>query len=200
HAMLPVFIPLLLPLTIIAIPAADLVLAIVRRTWNGKSPFAADRGHLHHRLLEIGHSHSRAVLIMYFWSALIAFGAVGYSVHSASLWIVLVIVVLSAVGLVLLLMPRFTPRAPRWAEAFVPPRYRRRRPSAAPAPGSLAYEEGPDPRSVDSRDQQPTGGPQMAGQSPEWTPVAVGVSGVNGATAIGPRSRLTDRGAADSSR
>ena len=90
--MLPVFIPLLLPLTIIAIPAADLILAIVRRTWNGQSPFAADRGHLHHRLLEIGHSHSRSVLIMYFWSALIAFGAVGYSVHSASLWIVLVIV------------------------------------------------------------------------------------------------------------
>lgn len=126
HAMLPVFILLLLPLTIIAIPAADLVLAIVRRTWNGQSPFAADRGHLHHRLLEIGHSHSRAVLIMYFWSALIAFGTVGYSVHSASLWIVLVIVGLSAVGLVLLLMPRFTPRAPRWAERFVPPRYRRR--------------------------------------------------------------------------
>lgn len=125
HAMLPVFIPLLLPLTIIAIPAADLVLAIVRRTWNGQSPFAADRGHLHHRLLEIGHSHSRSVLIMYFWSALIAFGAVGYSVHSTSMWIVLLIVGLSALGLILLLMPRFTPRAPRWAERFVPPRYRR---------------------------------------------------------------------------
>lgn len=109
HAMLPVFIPLLLPLTIIAIPAADLLLAIVRRTWNGQSPFAADRGHLHHRLLEIGHSHSRSVLIMYFWSALIAFGAVGYSVHSTSLWIVLVIVGMSTIGLVLLLMPRFTP-------------------------------------------------------------------------------------------
>ncbi|CAM5457702.1 Undecaprenyl-phosphate alpha-N-acetylglucosaminyl 1-phosphate transferase [Streptomyces alboniger] len=62
HAMLPVFIPLLMPLTIIAIPFADLVLAIVRRTWNGKSPFAADRGHLHHRLLEIGHSHSRLLV------------------------------------------------------------------------------------------------------------------------------------------
>ena len=77
HQTVPVYIPLLLPLTIIAMPAADLVLAIVRRTWRGQSPFAADRGHLHHRLLEIGHSHSRAVLIMYFWSALIAFGALG---------------------------------------------------------------------------------------------------------------------------
>src|SRR5882757_1308759 len=60
HFMVPVYMPLLLPLTMIAIPAADLVLAVVRRTWKGQSPFAADRGHLHHRLLEIGHSHSRA--------------------------------------------------------------------------------------------------------------------------------------------
>ncbi|MFJ4790454.1 MraY family glycosyltransferase [Streptomyces sp. NPDC088794] len=174
HQMVPVYIPLLLPLTIIAIPAADLVLAIVRRTWKGQSPFAADRGHLHHRLLEIGHSHSRAVLIMYFWSALIAFGALAYSVNSASMWIVLGIVFLSAIGLALLLLPRFTPRAPRWAEAFVPPRYRRRRRAAAaehteelePVAAALAEE------CAESR-----------------TPVAVGVSGVNGATALGARRR-----------
>ncbi|MET8680133.1 MraY family glycosyltransferase [Streptomyces sp. NPDC004647] len=135
HATVPVYIPVvLLPLTIIAVPVADLVLAIVRRTWKGQSPFAADRGHLHHRLLEIGHSHSRAVLIMYFWSALIAFGAVAYSVNSASVWIVLLIVALSAVGLALLLMPRFTPRAPRWAESFLPPRYRSDGRSTAAAP------------------------------------------------------------------
>ncbi|MDX2938055.1 MraY family glycosyltransferase [Streptomyces ipomoeae] len=127
YQMVPVYIPLLMPLTIIAIPAADLILAIVRRTWRGQSPFAADRGHLHHRLLEIGHSHSRAVLIMYFWSAVIAFGALAYTVNAASMWIVLGIAALSGVGLFLLLLPRFTPRAPRWAEAFVPPRYRRRR-------------------------------------------------------------------------
>jgi UDP-GlcNAc:undecaprenyl-phosphate GlcNAc-1-phosphate transferase len=191
HAMLPVFIPLLLPLTIIAIPAADLVLAIVRRTWNGQSPFAADRGHLHHRLLEIGHSHSRAVLIMYFWSALIAFGTVGYSVHSASLWIVLVIVGLSAVGLVLLLMPRFTPRAPRWAERFVPPRYRRRgeEPGAGP---SSAYGTQQEPEEAQMR--------QDEGEHQERRPVVAGVSGVNGATAIGPRSRLPERHKADTAR
>ncbi|MGW5942839.1 MraY family glycosyltransferase [Streptomyces celluloflavus] len=132
RGMVPVYIPLLLPLTVIAIPAADLILAIVRRMWNGQSPFAADRGHLHHRLLEIGHSHSRTVLILYFWSALFAFGTVAYSVRNASIWIVLVIVLLSAVGLVLLLLPRFTPRAPVWAQRLVPPRYRRR---AAGLPG-----------------------------------------------------------------
>ncbi|CAO0831340.1 Undecaprenyl/decaprenyl-phosphate alpha-N-acetylglucosaminyl 1-phosphate transferase OS=Streptomyces microflavus OX=1919 GN=HUT09_24670 PE=4 SV=1 [Streptomyces microflavus] len=57
---------------------------------------------------------------MYFWSALIAFGAVGYSVHSASMWIVFVIVAASAVGLVLLLMPRFTPRTTHWANRCAP--------------------------------------------------------------------------------
>ncbi|MFJ8665179.1 MraY family glycosyltransferase [Streptomyces sp. NPDC093600] len=171
HAALPVFIPLLLPLTIIAIPMADLVLAIVRRTWNGQSPFAADRGHLHHRLLEIGHSHSRAVLIMYFWSALIAFGTLAYSVHSTSMWIVLGVVLLSAVGLVLLLLPRFTPRAPRWAESFVPPRYRRR-----PVPRMEAVA--------------PVSAHPVEAQPEERVPVP---AGVNGATAIGNRSRFTDR-------
>jgi UDP-GlcNAc:undecaprenyl-phosphate GlcNAc-1-phosphate transferase len=140
--MVPVYMPLLLPLTIIALPFVDLVLAIVRRTWNGQHPFTADRGHLHHRLLEIGHSQNRAVLIMYFWSALIAFGAVGYSVQAASgsAWVVPIVVALSAVGLVLLLLPKFRPRTPAWADRLVPPRYRagRRRgarPAAPPAEG-----------------------------------------------------------------
>ncbi|MGW7066609.1 MraY family glycosyltransferase [Streptomyces sp. NPDC054855] len=176
HAMLPVFIPLLMPLTIIAIPFADLVLAIVRRTWNGKSPFAADRGHLHHRLLEIGHSHSRAVLIMYFWSALIGFGTVAYSVHSASMWILLVIVALSAVGLVLLMLPRFRPHIPRWAESFVPPRYRRRKGAATDVPAVDAVDDGADV------EDQP-----------------LDEADVNGATAVGTRSRFEGRRKAGSS-
>ncbi|WP_328493915.1 undecaprenyl/decaprenyl-phosphate alpha-N-acetylglucosaminyl 1-phosphate transferase [Streptomyces sp. NBC_00414] len=198
HQTVPVYIPLLLPLTIIAVPAADLVLAIVRRTWRGQSPFAADRGHLHHRLLEIGHSHSRAVLIMYFWSALIAFGALAYSVNSGAMWIVLGIMALSAVGLLLLLLPRFTPRAPRWAEHFVPPRYRRRRavdlpgedaPAVANATGEGTHGEAGEDGAQDT---------EQDGE--RRTPVAAGVSGVNGATAVGPRSRLLEERRAGTSR
>ncbi|MFC6061210.1 MraY family glycosyltransferase [Streptomyces ochraceiscleroticus] len=170
HTMVPVYIPLLLPLTIIAVPFADLVLAIVRRTWNGQSPFTADRGHLHHRLLEIGHSHSRAVLIMYFWSALIAFGAVAYSVNNASVWIVLGIVALSAVGLGLLLLPRFRPRTPRWAQWMVPPRYRRQAGTGA------AAEAGPSAAAAAAEEEQ-------------REPVP---AGIHGATAIGDRSRFSD--------
>ncbi|MDQ0959119.1 UDP-GlcNAc:undecaprenyl-phosphate GlcNAc-1-phosphate transferase [Streptomyces sp. B4I13] len=178
HQMVPVYIPLVMPLTIIAIPAADLILAIVRRTWRGQSPFAADRGHLHHRLLEIGHSHSRAVLIMYFWSALIAFGALAYSVNSASMWIVLGVVFLSAIGLGLLLLPRFTPRTPRWAEAFVPPRYRRRSAAARRQQSAAASAE------PSAGDAEPVADRAEEERQP---PVTVGVTGANGATAIGGR-------------
>ncbi|GHD90055.1 MraY family glycosyltransferase [Streptomyces naganishii] len=178
HQMVPVYIPLLMPLTIIAIPAADFVFAVVRRTWRGQSPFAADRGHLHHRLLQIGHSHSRAVLIMYFWAALIGFGALAYSVNSASMWIVLGIVFLSFIGLVLLLLPRFTPRAPRWAQHLVPPRYRRRRAATAPAASTPAAST---PAAAASA--------APAREAHDTCGVAAGVAGVNGATAVGPRSR-----------
>ncbi|OEJ97926.1 MraY family glycosyltransferase [Streptomyces thermolilacinus] len=204
HAALPVFIPLLLPLTIIAIPMADLFLAIVRRTWNGQSPFAADRGHLHHRLLEIGHSHSRAVWIMYFWSSLIAFGTLTYSVHSASMWIMLPIVALSAVGLVLLLLPRFQPRAPRWAESFVPPRYRRRKVAPQAVDGSLGAAEGsagtPAADGADGtgrtggtdRSHGSGGADVVPGEGEPGEPRNV-PAGVNGATAIGARSHLPER-------
>ncbi|OAH15331.1 MraY family glycosyltransferase [Streptomyces jeddahensis] len=220
HQTVPVYIPLLMPLTIIAIPAADLVLAIVRRTWRGQSPFAADRGHLHHRLLEIGHSHSRAVLIMYFWSALIAFGALAYSVNSASMWIVLVIVFLSAIGLVLLLLPRFTPRAPRWAERFVPPRYRRSSVAdaaaepavvcavaAAAKAGAATGEAVPGRPLADERvvaagsaAGNSAAGEAAVGAGDHRTPVAAGLNGVNGATAIGARSRFLDRRKAETHR
>jgi len=171
QTMVPVYMPvLLLPLSVLAVPIADLVLAIVRRTWRGQSPFAADRGHLHHRLLEIGHSHSRAVLIMYFWSALIAFGAVAFSVRSSSLVIVLTIVLLSAVGLVILLMPRFTPRVPRWAQALVPPRYRIR-----PEPADRDTDQGTD------QDAGPEGAERRPGPAPRKP---------SGATALREYERL----------
>ncbi|MDT3398256.1 MraY family glycosyltransferase [Streptomyces sp. B1866] len=212
HATVPVYIPLLLPLTVIAVPFADLVLAVVRRTWRGQSPFAADRGHLHHRLLEIGHSHARAVLIMYFWSALIAFGAVAYSVNSeAGMWFVLAIVGLSALGLVLLLLPRFSPQAPEWAEGVVPPRYRHaRRARHAARPGRP--DAGGEPVAAGAGGLAGVAGAAAANgaHGPNAANNANGANGVagvggaaqqpGGATAIGDRSRFTHRRRISSSR
>lgn len=72
--ILPAFIPVLLPLAILLLPLTDFVLAVVRRLLNGSSPFAADRKHLHHRLLDMGHSHLGAVLIFYAWTAVVSVG------------------------------------------------------------------------------------------------------------------------------
>jgi UDP-GlcNAc:undecaprenyl-phosphate GlcNAc-1-phosphate transferase len=75
-ALLPALMPLLLPFAILAVPLIDLLLAVVRRTRARRSPFAPDKQHLHHRLLEIGHSQRQAVLIMYLWAGALAVGAV----------------------------------------------------------------------------------------------------------------------------
>ncbi|CAB4628830.1 unannotated protein [freshwater metagenome] len=71
----PAFIPLALPLAVLIVPLVDFVLAVTRRILNGQSPFAADRKHLHHRLLDMGHTHFQAVLILYAWTVVVAVGA-----------------------------------------------------------------------------------------------------------------------------
>ncbi|MEJ5915006.1 glycosyltransferase family 4 protein [Pseudokineococcus sp. 1T1Z-3] len=76
----PVFLPLLLPLAVLLLPLLDLVWAVVRRVAKGQSPFTPDRLHLHHRLMDLGHSHARAVGVMYAWAAVISFGAVSTAV------------------------------------------------------------------------------------------------------------------------
>ena len=78
------FIALLSPIIVVAaavfVPVLDLVLAVVRRMSKGQSPFAADKMHIHHRLLALGHTHRRTVLILYLWVSVVAFGAVSYSI------------------------------------------------------------------------------------------------------------------------
>ena len=73
---------MLLPISILIVPIVDLLLAVVRRTRAGRSPFAPDKQHLHHRLLEIGHSQRRAVFIMWLWAGLVAFGTVLASLYT----------------------------------------------------------------------------------------------------------------------
>jgi UDP-GlcNAc:undecaprenyl-phosphate GlcNAc-1-phosphate transferase len=105
-ASFPALLPLLLPLIVLAVPFVDLLLAVVRRTRAGRSPFSPDKMHLHHRLLEIGHSHRRAVLIMYFWTALLAFGGVAASVAGGPARALSIVAGLSAVALVVIALPR----------------------------------------------------------------------------------------------
>ncbi|WP_104169782.1 MraY family glycosyltransferase [Cryobacterium sp. M23] len=76
--LFPAFIPIILPVAILIIPLLDFGLAVFRRVRAGKSPFSADRKHLHHRLLDMGHSHLHAVLIFYGWTAAASVGCLLY--------------------------------------------------------------------------------------------------------------------------
>jgi UDP-GlcNAc:undecaprenyl-phosphate GlcNAc-1-phosphate transferase len=71
----PAFMLLLLPIAVMIVPTLDFGLAVVRRIAAGKSPFSADRKHLHHRLLDMGHSRLHATLIFYAWTAVISVGS-----------------------------------------------------------------------------------------------------------------------------
>ena len=97
-------LPVLLPVSLLVVPVVDMVLAVVRRTRAGRSPFSPDKQHLHHRLLEIGHSQRRAVLIMWMWAAIMASGAVLVSLESGALvWVSLVLMLLFAVAMTFVL-------------------------------------------------------------------------------------------------
>ena len=73
-------IPLLVPALVLAIPFVDTAFAVARRAYRRQPITVADKGHLHHLLIAFGHSHRRAVLTMYYWSALLAAGAIAVSV------------------------------------------------------------------------------------------------------------------------
>ncbi|MFI1915364.1 MraY family glycosyltransferase [Nocardia sp. NPDC020380] len=107
--------PLLLVGAVMFIPVLDLVLAIVRRVRAGVSFSTPDKMHLHHRLLQIGHSQRRVVLLIYLWVSVLAFGAVGTSLISDRRMVVL----LFAAGLVFALV---VTAVPSWRELKVKPR------------------------------------------------------------------------------
>jgi UDP-GlcNAc:undecaprenyl-phosphate GlcNAc-1-phosphate transferase len=109
--VLALFAPILAGAAVAFVPLLDLLMAVVRRTRAGMSPFSPDKMHLHHRLLEIGHSHRRAVLLIYLWAAVLAYGAVALALVGDRF------LVLSAVGvgLVVAVLASAVPRlrAPR---------------------------------------------------------------------------------------
>jgi len=73
---IPAFIPIVLPLMVLAVPLIDMTAAVIRRTLKGTSPFMPDAHHLHHVLLRAGHSHRWAVGVLYMWTAVLSFGTV----------------------------------------------------------------------------------------------------------------------------
>jgi UDP-GlcNAc:undecaprenyl-phosphate GlcNAc-1-phosphate transferase len=122
----PTILPLLIPVAILIIPYADLLLAVVRRTRAGMSPFDADKKHLHHRLLSVGHSHRQSVLIMYLWVALFTGVVTSLSLIRTSLIVLVGFTMVAVLALLPVTMPRLRPT--HWGQAG-----RRARPAPNPA-------------------------------------------------------------------
>ena len=87
----PAFLPLVLPLAILLLPLLDLTLAVLRRIRAGKSPFSADRKHIHHKLQDFGHSHIGSVMVFYLWTAVISLSTLALLFIPAKLVLVLTI-------------------------------------------------------------------------------------------------------------
>jgi UDP-GlcNAc:undecaprenyl-phosphate GlcNAc-1-phosphate transferase len=127
----PYILPILLPAAIFIIPYADLLFAVFRRARAGQSPFAPDKKHLHHRLLSIGHSHRKSVLLMYTWAALFAITMVALSVVRTKLLILEGATLAGMLVLLFVSVPSLRPR-------------RRRKPAAVPGP-VISPPAAPDP-------------------------------------------------------
>jgi len=83
HDVAAFSIPLLIPVLVLAVPLLDVVLAIFRRLTHHRPVFAPDKNHIHHQLLQVGHSQRQTVLLMYLWSAILAGSALGLTYVSS---------------------------------------------------------------------------------------------------------------------
>lgn len=69
----------LIPLSIFGLPICDTAFALIRRILHGKSPFAPDRGHIHHRLIDMGFNQKQSVYILYAICGILGVSAVMFS-------------------------------------------------------------------------------------------------------------------------
>ncbi|MCA1727621.1 MAG: undecaprenyl/decaprenyl-phosphate alpha-N-acetylglucosaminyl 1-phosphate transferase [Actinobacteria bacterium] len=108
-------VPVIVPLLVLAVPFIDVVFAVGRRMKRGSPVTHPDKEHIHHRLLEIGHSHREAVLLIYFWSAILAGAALTISfVKSRPTAVALLLVAVALVAVTL--VPRLLRPGIRTAE------------------------------------------------------------------------------------
>jgi UDP-GlcNAc:undecaprenyl-phosphate GlcNAc-1-phosphate transferase len=66
------FAPLVIPLFILGVPLIDTVFAVIRRARRRSGVATADKEHLHHRLMDLGHGHRRTVVILWAWTAVLS--------------------------------------------------------------------------------------------------------------------------------
>jgi UDP-GlcNAc:undecaprenyl-phosphate GlcNAc-1-phosphate transferase len=174
----PELLPLLLPAAVMVIPYTDMLRAVIRRTRAGLSPLAADKGHLHHRMLDIGHSHRSTVLILYAWAALFTAIVVGLSILKTPLLVLAGTTVAAVLVLVLFSIPRL-----RWWERRPPVPVAADRHEFSVTDGSIANSGigrplPPPGGTADSGSGDPTGSQPATRASGRIVPLSSSISGL----------------------
>ena len=105
------FAPLFLPFFILGIPILDMVMAFIRRTAKGTGFSTADKDHIHHRLLRLGHGHRRAVLTLWAWTAVLSSLVLTPLFIPSLTTVVPFAAIVAGIGLVLLFWPDQRSRA-----------------------------------------------------------------------------------------
>ena len=192
----PEILPLLVPAIIMLIPYADLLLAVVRRTRAGQSPFSADKKHLQHRLLAIGHSHRASVLIMYLWAVLFAGTVVLLSIMRTKLLVLAFVTLAGVLVLLLASMPRLRPWNRR-GQLRLAPNVAGPAPSGGPGRPGAPVSSGPPASSAgvgpSARTGTVPGLASPASSAPPGSPMESRIPAAAGTSAQG--RRRADRGA-----
>ncbi len=169
------FAPLFIPFFILGVPILDTAFAIVRRTVRRTGVAERDLGHLHHRLVRLGHGHRRAVLILWAWTALLSAFALVPIFESRANPVVPFAVAVLGVGLYTVFLPGSRLRARRHATS--PPA------ASPPAGRGLAPALGAGGN----------GGEERAAGTRSTGPVSVVVSGSAGVAVAGERDLSAPR-------
>ncbi|MBQ9121847.1 MAG: undecaprenyl/decaprenyl-phosphate alpha-N-acetylglucosaminyl 1-phosphate transferase [Clostridia bacterium] len=77
-------ISFIIPISIFAFPIFDTLSAVIRRVSHGKSPFSADRSHLHHKLVDMGFTHKQCVTILYAISGILGLASVSLAADNSA--------------------------------------------------------------------------------------------------------------------
>ena len=100
HAVISFAVPVL----ILGLPIFDTLFAIIRRVLTGRPIMSPDRGHLHHRLLDMGFSQRQTVTILYTLTSILCLTAVVMSLKDAFRAVILVLAVLAIILVTYLVM------------------------------------------------------------------------------------------------
>lgn len=84
-------IAFMIPLSIFGLPLCDTAFAFIRRILHGKSPFSPDRGHLHHKLIDMGFNQKQSVRILYAICGILGISAIMFTEESFSRAIIIIL-------------------------------------------------------------------------------------------------------------